>query len=691
MARRFSKLQPRQIAVILGVAALAVLVGAAGYGATTLFGAASPPAAPSNIASALPVGAGAGQQDGAGPAEVAVRSRLVFPAKAELSFETAGEIAEILVAEGDRVTAGQTLARLKADTFPALEEELARLRYNISQTRDTIRQLNLDFSGEPLLVAQRAETVAQLEYANLQTADFLEDIDRNHNDALVAARQTKDQAILNLDRAQEDLAEARQDLDADHQQVLAQAFQARADAELALDNARQRLTDYTDDIADNTVRGQDRVAKAELALDLAKEALKDYRENLSDNTVRGQDRVTEAELAVDLTKDALADFTAEHSRLVIRARTRVGAAEVALDAAEDALTQFVRSPTRDLQADNKPIDIPRLRRLQADVALAESELAKAREDLAELEEGPDPLRLQELESNVTVAELNLTQAKDDLTELEEGPDPLRLQELESNVTIAELNLAQAKDDVTELEEGPDPLIVKELQTAVDLARVVLSQAEKNLAEELEGPDRLNIRRLNLAVELAQTRLGLADRDLNELIADGPNRDAVPLRELEVAARLAQIADLDEPPDALQIAALEAGIVVSLERMDDILEDMEKTELRAPFDGVVYLVNAAVEDRVNKESRILEVLDPGQVAVAGLVDGNDYSLVRVGSAARVNIAALPGQELTGTVTAVAAEPGTERGVISYPVTIRVNLPAGVELPPRLSAVTSVILP
>ena len=675
---------PGPLAAFLGIAALVLIIGAAGCAAAS-------PGDSNPVPAALPAAAGQQQEDDAAAAEIAVRSRLVFPRRAELSFDAAGEIAEILVAPGDRVTQGQILARLKTDHFPTLEEEMARLRYDISQTRETIQQLRLDFSAEPLIAAQRAETVAQLEYANLQAADFIADIDQNYGDALLAARQARDQARLDLAQAQEDLAQAMADLEVVHQQTLAQAYQSRADAQLALDQAEERLAEYTGDVSDDAVRAQDRVAKAELALDQAREALQDYRETLSDDTVRGQDRVTEAELALDRAQDALTDFIADHDREILRARTRIDAVKVTLDAALDARTNFYRNPVRDLQSDNKGVDLDYLERLENAVEQAESDLTKAQEDLAELETGPDPLRLQELQSNITVAELNLNRAKEDLDELEQGPDSLRLQELQSNITVAELNLNRAKEDLAELREGPDSLVQAEQQAAVTLAQAVLTRAEKTLAEELKGPDRLPIRRLDLAVELAQTRLDLAERDLNELIADGPDRDGVPLRQAEIAARLAQIADLDEPPEALQIAALEASIIVALERMDDILEDMEQTRLRAPFAGVVYLVNAAVEDPVNKDSRILEILDPQEVAVAGLVDANDIDRVKVGAAARVSIAARPGQELAGTVTAVSNEPGTERGVISYPVTIRVNLPAGVELPPQLSAVTSAITP
>ena len=692
ITKGMKRLKLRHLAGIAGLALFLVIVGSAAYGTTALFGGVNQP----NREGALPAGSapgGLGQQQPA-TGEIPVKSRLVFPRRAELSFERAGEVSEILVAEGDRVSEGQVLARLNTDHFPVLEEELSRLTYQIVEARDNIKKLNLDYADEPALAAQREETVARLEYANTQTRDFFEDIDRNYSDALTAAREQSDQARLALEAAEDSLADALRDLEPNHQQVLAEAYRAQADAELALDQASQRLEDYKEELGDNTIRARDLVTEAELALDLAKERLTDYQQDLGDNAIRGQDRVAKAELALDLAKEQLKDFEAEHDRVVLRARTQIGALEDALDAAQAALTQFLRNPTRDLQAEGKPLDVAKLRSLQAAVALAEANLAQARADLVELEDGPDPLRHQELESNVTVAELNLAQATEDLAELEEGPDALRLQELESNVTVAELNLTRAKENLAELEEGPDLLILDQIETQVALAEVILSQANKFLNEQLAGPDRLIIRQLDQAVQSAQTRLNLAERAVNDLVEDGPNRDSVPLQEKEIATRLAQIEELYEKPDALrlaQIESIEATILLAQERMEDIREEMDETLLRAPMDGLVFLVNAEVDDRVNKYSRVLEIIDPRSVWVDGLVDGNEIASIAVGAVAKVSIDSLPGQELAGRVAQVGRVPLTERGVVAYPITITVDLPAGVEAPAHLSGVNSAIIP
>ncbi len=630
----------------------------------------------------------------AAPLHIDVEARLHFPRRQELTFERSGEVVEVLVSQGDRVEKGQLLARLNSDHFPVLEEELARLNHQVAEARENIRLIQLGHAAEPLTEARRTENVARLELANTQAEEFVEDIDKNYGDRLTAARSERDQARTALDSASDVLSDARRDLEADHSLVVAAAEQAKAEAELALDQATERLADYRKNLSDDAVRAGDRVTDSGVALDQARERLEDYRENLEQNEIRARDRVTKAELALDLAQDALRDFLDEHDRRVIRARTVVGSADAAVDAAKAPLTQFLRSPIRDVEVDGKPVDVAKLNSLQAAVDLAEANLDKAEDDLADLEGGPDLLRVQELQSNVSVAELNLSQARDDLAELEEGPDPVLLQELESSVTVAELNQERARENLMELRAGPDILVLNQLQSQVDLARVNVSQATKRLNEKLEGPDPLILPRLELNVTLAQRRLDLAEREFQDLIDEGPNRDSVPLMRTEIATRLAQIDELYEPPDPVQLAqinSLNAVIALAFDRMSDIEEEMSEYSLLAPSDGYVFLVNVEEDDMVSKHSRVLELLDPREVLLKGFIDAAEIQHVAVGSLADVSIDSLPGSELTGKVVNVAEDPQTERGVISYAVEILVDLPPGLEVPPRLAAVDAAILP
>jgi HlyD family secretion protein len=145
------------------------------------------------------------------------------------------------------------------------------------------------------------------------------------------------------------------------------------------------------------------------------------------------------------------------------------------------------------------------------------------------------------------------------------------------------------------------------------------------------------------------------------------------------------------PDPLDVALQEARVARAQARVDDALEDLEGAMVRAPFDGVVSLLNAEVDDIVNDESRVLEIVSPGSVEVDGLIDATNLQFIKEGARAEVTIASVPGQEFEGTVSSLAKEPRTERRVVSYPIRIQVNVPPGVEVPLGLSQVTSVVLP
>ena len=126
-------------------------------------------------------------------------------------------------------------------------------------------------------------------------------------------------------------------------------------------------------------------------------------------------------------------------------------------------------------------------------------------------------------------------------------------------------------------------------------------------------------------------------------------------------------------------------------LGEALEALEGAFVRAPFNGVVSQINVKIDDNIKKESRVIVVVDPTVVEVAGSVDAIDIPVVDMGAKAKVTISAVPGQVLDGMVTTIAAEPRTERGIVSYPVTIRVIVPEGVQVAAGLSAISAKIIP
>src|ERR687896_1377064 len=176
------RLKPWQMVGLAGLAAV-VIIGS--YGASTLSGgrggAQQPPRTESPKVMA----------DIQQPAEreIPVNGHLVFSSRAELTFDTSGEVGEILVQEGEQVEEGQVLARLDSLTMSALEESLAQAQLELEQAQDGLaRARKAEFTGAPLEQAQFEEEVAKARKALTDAEERLRDFQRNEQQELASAR-----------------------------------------------------------------------------------------------------------------------------------------------------------------------------------------------------------------------------------------------------------------------------------------------------------------------------------------------------------------------------------------------------------------------------------------------------------------------------------------------------------------------
>ena len=266
---------------------------------------------------------------------------------------------------------------------------------------------------------------------------------------------------------------------------------------------------------------------------------------------------------------------------------------------------------------------PGPRVLIAEAGAAQLILTEARNALAA---GADPLEVALRVSQLDGALADLEQARDALVDLGLEADPRDRGLLESQVEAAGANLDQAIEDLEDLTINIDPLLVEAATRDLGVAEARLREAEIRL-ESLRG-------RLDLDRDHRQADLSLAE-----------------------------------------------------EAAKDAESDLAGATITAPFDGVVYLVNADPDDEVDKDSLILRLVDPTLVDVAGFVNGSDVGRVRVGAGAEITLDSMPESPLTGNVTAVADSPRTDRGILTYEVSIRADAPQGIDV--RLTGVSVTI--
>ena len=150
-----------------------------------------------------------------------------------------------------------------------------------------------------------------------------------------------------------------------------------------------------------------------------------------------------------------------------------------------------------------------------------------------------------------------------------------------------------------------------------------------------------------------------------------------------------LAELEPGPDHLESALLEAQVALARSAADEAREDLEGAMIRAPFRGVVSRINIETDDAITDESRVMALVDPNRLEVHGLVDASEIQFIRLGAAAQVAIGSLPRADLTGVVINVSSSPRTERGVITFPIVVRIDLPEGVSAPLELSGVSMTV--
>jgi HlyD family secretion protein len=144
-----------------------------------------------------------------------------------------------------------------------------------------------------------------------------------------------------------------------------------------------------------------------------------------------------------------------------------------------------------------------------------------------------------------------------------------------------------------------------------------------------------------ALKSAQVQLQNAQNNLNSLLA--PRGE----KQIQAAAQLEQAR-------------------LSLEQAK---QNLEKTILRAPFDGVITAVNIQPGGAAGSSAAI-ELADTRQLHVDVLVDETLIASVKPGQSVELTLDAAPGITLTGTVERIDPSGTVSQGVVNY--NVRVNL-------------------
>jgi multidrug resistance efflux pump len=268
-----------------------------------------------------------------GSTEVTAEGRIIPRDDTTLAFSLAGEVAEILVDEGQSVDQGEVLARL--GNLEDLEAAVTTAEYERMSAEQALKDLN-DTAGvsssqaeQEAAAAENALIEARQALADLDTTAFQQDLDnaivdvRDAEDDLEDAQEAFDdvadldddnQTRINAEDALEDAQEAYDQAVRDRDRLRNQLAQARADVELAeahvadaqrIANKRAQGPD-----PDELALAQSRLASAEAQLASAQRALDDsqltapYAGTIVDIQVSANEWVTAGEPVMVFADDS---------------------------------------------------------------------------------------------------------------------------------------------------------------------------------------------------------------------------------------------------------------------------------------------------------------------------------------------------------------------------------------------------
>ena len=438
------------------------------------------------------------------------------------------------------------------------------------------------------------------------------------------------------------------------EQTLAQALFDLDAAEKALDETLKEFVTAPLKLAEL----RENIARVEKELADSDERLSDFQQDHEDRLEDARQRKVDAELSLARARDNLRTFDqfygTDLDQQSMDASIAVTQAELSLDQSQQRLANF--EINYEEQIGN----------VLAKQVAAETAADAAQQELSDFLWNPIPDDdsdssldidlLNRLKDTLIEAQTNLSLVQEELADMLANRE-LEEEALKTDVAAAEAHLARTQDVLVKIEDSVEQSLgLQERHAAVEAAQLALDRVNEDISELEEGPDQEELALLQEARKVA----------------------------------LEQLANLRDVPDAVAVELRRAVIVSAQARVNDAEEELAGAVLKAPLDGIVALVNLEVGDIVSEESRVMELVQPSRVEIHGLVDAADLVLAQPGSPAAINLDSLPDVVLKGTVTEVASEPRTERGVVSYSVIVEVLVPEGMEVPVRLTAVRTTIL-
>jgi multidrug efflux pump subunit AcrA (membrane-fusion protein) len=233
-----------------------------------------------------------------------------------------------------------------------------------------------------------------------------------------------------------------------------------------------------------------------------------------------------------------------------------------------------------------------------------------------------------------------------------------------NVNIADINIpATGKLASVNVRVGD---ALKAGQRLADLDPVAKTQAQLDLLEAQETLEKAQHNRTVLEYPRAtddfirdlRKRISNAKQVVNELESNYRKAEEPLMRSQILASLTAAKAELknlesnmnwyNSKPSESDITNADSELALAQAKYDAAKAILESLEIKAPFDGVVFAVNAQVGETYPAETTLFTIGDPQALEVVANVTEEDYPLLSTGQEVEIYFDARPDITIQGTV-------------------------------------------
>lgn len=288
-----------------------------------------------------------------------------------------------------------------------------------------------------------------------------------------------------------------------------------------------------------------------------------------------------------------------------------------------------------------------------EILVSEGQQVKAGQVLARADDTAQQAAFAKANDAVTAADVALQK-------LLRPVDAGNIAKAEANVKSAQASYSAKANSVNLNTIKSYELQVQKAQSAADAAEQNRIRAGGQYANDDPNYQKsvAQVGQAQMNVQIAQLQLAQAQQGSSLLSATA-----------QITYQQALLAQLKAGPTQTEIEAAQASLVAAQLQRDQAQHNLDKTQLVAPFDGVISSISIKVGQVSSSTAMVISNTDALSADIN--VDESDIGAIQVGQSVKLTLDALSGVTLSGKVEQIADTADTSASVITYVVRVALD--------------------